>query len=353
DEDMPWLCFAYGRYLEEIGKLDQSRCFHEKGIRISQECGDLLSEALNKFGIGIALQRYDYVRDVKKAVLYLIEAAEFFEKKDSYQEANILMNLGSCYDRLGYSDRAINAYEKCISLLKIIENNFDLSRAYYSQGIAYINNNQLESAEVSFNQGKYYCFRSKNLYFMSHILYGTAWLEYRKKNFDKSHSLIEEAISSFNDYKENFLGNLQVSFYESEGNIYLLAGAINCKLEPIEKDRIDYYFDKAEFAYRQLDRNEKKIALVLANRARLYKKLKKWGKSIELLLKLFEKGKKIGNDSILSDASIHLLFIHWQKKASLVEWIAIIKRLGLRGCWYVSIGLSRRVFIFCMKRLNF
>jgi|GEM_PF-3842560 len=143
NQNVAWLYFAYGRYLEETGKFSQSSEFHKKGIEISKKHNDFLHLALNKLGIGIALQRFTKTHDIQKAVEYLVQATDFFRVNNFlYQESNSLMNLGSCYDRLGKDNNAIESYEKSIDILKKLNNQFDLGRAYYSLGIVHVRNTQ-------------------------------------------------------------------------------------------------------------------------------------------------------------------------------------------------------------------
>jgi tetratricopeptide (TPR) repeat protein len=337
-----WLYFAYGRYLEEIGKFNQSYDFHLKGIEVSQRHNDYLSLALNKLGIGITLQRFTNIQDIEKAVGYLIDAIKFFDENDSYQKANSLLNLGSCYDRLDKAGQAIEVYQECIHILQELNNQFDLGRAYYSLGIAYLNHNQFREAQKTFELGEGYCKSSKNFYYLSHIYYGYGWLEYHKNNYTRSQELLENSISSFNKYKEEYLGSSQVSYYESEGNIYLLAAASYCKKTPISEERVNHYLDRAENAYQQLEQADKKLAQVLANRARLYEATEQWETAISLFSQLLDKGKQLKQSSIISDAAIHLFRIYYRKRASILTWIKLLINLNIQGCHSLVLGFLQR-----------
>jgi tetratricopeptide (TPR) repeat protein len=341
DEDEAWLCFAYGRYLEETGKFKQSFEFHEKGIKISEKYNDLLNLAFNKLGIGIALQRFTDTKDIQFAKDYLIQAVEFFKDNNHYQLANSLLNLGSCYDRLDEADKAIESYQKCIHILKELNNKFDLGRAYYSLGIAYLRNNQLLIAEKTFEEGEFYCKQGKNLYFLSLIYYGFGWLEYSKKKFSESTCFLEKSIRSFNKYKEDYFNVPDNSFYESEGNIYLLAGATYCKIVPISKQTINYYLDQAEIAYKQLEYCDKKLAQVLANRARLHEFLEEWEPAINSFYELFCKGRQMKQMNIMSDATIHLFRIYRKRKSSISACFMLASKLGFLGFQSLLLGYLR------------
>jgi tetratricopeptide (TPR) repeat protein len=303
-----WLYFAYGRYLEESGKLTQAAQRHLQGIDESEKYNDRLSLGLNKLGMGITMQRFDEKKDVRQASCYLIEAIDLFEN-NPYQKANGLMNLGSCYDRLGEFDKAIESYLKCISILESLGNQFDLGRAFYSLGIAYIHKNELDNSDNAFSKGIEKCISSENLYFLAQNHYGFGWLEYKRGKFKESQKFLETAITEFNAYKSDCFGTGLSSFFENEGNIYLMASASYCKVEPVETEIVEYYLGRAKTAYQQIEHNDNKLNQVLANRARLYEAQKKWKAASGLFFELLVKGGARGDRKLVLNASKHLLDI--------------------------------------------
>lgn len=227
-EEESWLYFAYGRYLEETGQLEQSLDYHRKGIALCKEIKHTTNLALNSLGAGISLQRYSSQEDIETALPYLKYAVEVFNSTNKYQQANSLMNLGSCYDRLEQGNRSIQAYISCIEILERLNNRFDLGRAYYSLGMAYINCKQLGKAKKSFIEGQSCCEESSNAYYLSLIHYGYGLLAYRERRYRASQEILKKSIHGFNQYLEDYTVATKTSFYEIEGNLYLLAAASHC-----------------------------------------------------------------------------------------------------------------------------
>jgi tetratricopeptide (TPR) repeat protein len=349
-QESAWLYFAYGRYLEETGKLNLSFKYHQKGIAISQINQDEFNLALNYLGCGVTLQRFTNKKDIEEAINYLDLALDIFKKFDNqYQQANTLLNLGSSYDRLEQWNQSIESYQQGIKILKMLNNQFDLGRTLYSLGIVYLRSNQFKEGEDAFNQGKECCEQSQNNYYKSLIYYGLGWLEYRKNKFDLSQEYLEESIRQFNKHKEDYLSSSEASFYESEGNIYLLTAASYSKTPPIDIDKVSVYLDKAEQSFQKLDHPDIKLTHVLANRARLYEYTEDWTMAKTLFYQLFEKGKRLKNKNpvsgknTMSDAAIHLFRIYLNQRTSILEWLEFPRKLGLSGLWCFFLGFLARM----------
>lgn len=216
-EDGSWLFYGFGRYLEETGQLQKSLKYHQDGIEVSKRTGDKTFLAFNHLGAGITLQRS---RKPKLAEQHLNQALKIFrEQNDIYQQANTLANLASCYDRFGKSNLAISRYEESALLLRSIGNSFDLGRILYSLGIAYLRDNQLSQGEIAFIEGKKFCEKTKNNYFLALNLYGIGWFEYRRDNLEASRNYLEESIRKFKIAIDSGIEATQLSFPEIEGNI--------------------------------------------------------------------------------------------------------------------------------------
>lgn len=343
DQNIAWLYFAYGRYLEETGKLNLSLQYHQRGIEVSQVNNDELHLALNSLGCGVTLQRFTEDTDIKKAIIYLEQALFIFNKLDNfYQQSNTLLNLGSCYDRLEQWENSIQSYQQSIQILEKLNNRFDFGRVLYSLGIVYLRNNNFKKAEEVFHKGQQFCEETQNIYYRSLIYYGMGWLEYIKNNFETAQNYLEIALIEFTKYKEESLKTSQVSFFETEGNLYILAGASYCKTQPIDQVKVNNYLNKAESAFKQLDHFELKLMNVLANRARLHEYQKNWDEAINLFSELFEKGKRFRKRKIMSDAIVHLVRIYQQNNSSVIEWITLIFRVGLLGFFSLILGVMQR-----------
>lgn len=170
------------------------------------------------------------------------------------------------------------------------------------------------------------------------------WLEYRRNNFTKSQEFLEDAILSFNKYKEDYFYDHLASFYESEGNIYLLAGASYCKTKPISKEKINYYLDKAELAYGQLDHSDIKLAQVLANRARFHESIEEWKTAISLFEELFDRGKKMRKNDLMLDAVIHLFRICQRTRDTnaQIAYAGLAMQLDFFYLWSLLVGYLQR-----------
>ncbi|MBO1058109.1 MAG: tetratricopeptide repeat protein [Dolichospermum sp. JUN01] len=324
-----WLYCALGRYLEEKGQFTESFKNHKKGIFASIVFEDEEFLAFNHLGAGITLQRS---QKPKEAEWHLLQALDLFKQQNNlYQRANTLVNLGSYYDRFNEGNKAISSYLESASILRSLGNSFDLGRILYSLGIAYLNVNNLEEAELTFIEGKDVSEGTGNLYFLSLMFYGLGWLEYKRGNFDESRSLLEEAMTKFNETKESTSLTIEAAYPESEGNIYLLAAAVAMKGEKHDVSAAYTYLNKAENFYEQIDFNQKKLANVLANKARIYEFLQNWNNAIHAFSELLQTGKNIKSMNTIADASVHLVRIHIKKSASLVEWLKLIEKLGFYG----------------------
>ena len=130
----------------------------------------------------------------------------------------LFFNLFLTFNTSG--NKAISSYLESASILRSLGNSFDLGRILYSLGIAYLNVNNLEEAELTFIEGKDVSEGTGNLYFLSLMFYGLGWLEYKRGNFDESRSLLEEAMTKFNETKESTSLTIEAAYPESEGNIY-------------------------------------------------------------------------------------------------------------------------------------
>ncbi|MBD2293838.1 hypothetical protein H6G06_10110 [Anabaena sphaerica FACHB-251] len=91
------------------------------------------------------------------------------------------------------------------------------------------------------------------------------------------------------------------------------------------------YLNKAENFYEQIDFKEKKLANILANKARIDEYLQNWNNAIDAFSELLETGKNLKSMNTIADAGVHLVRIHIKKSASLVEWLQLIKKLGFYG----------------------
>lgn len=329
DKDGSWLYCALGRYLEENGKFTESFKYHQQGILVSIEFNDQEFLAFNYLGAGITLQRS---QKSKEAEWHLQQALDLFQEQNNlYQQANTLLNLGSCYDRFEQGKKAISSYLEAADILRNLGNIFDLGRVLYSLGVAYLNVGDLAEAESTFIEGKEVSESTGNLYFLSLIFYGLGWLEYKKGNFDESRNLLETAITKFTKTKETTSGFTQAAYPESEGTIYLLAGAVAMKGNQPDFAAAYTYLDKAEELFMQIDFNENKLANVLANKARIYEYSGDWDNAIRSFLKLLKIAKKGKYLNTAADAGVHLVRIHRKKSANLWEWLVLIKNLGFYG----------------------
>lgn len=328
-KDAPWLYCGLGRYLEEIGQLQKSIDYHQAGILASQEAGDPMFLAWNHLGAGIALQRSNQPDNAER---HLLQALKLFDQQNHlYLQANTLANLGSSYDRFEKSNLAISCYQKSASILRKIENYFDLGRILYSQGIAHLNLNQIKEAELVFLEAQELCETTENWYFLALSYYGMGWLEYKQSHFLKSQALLEESLQQLKKAKELGIGANQLSFPEIEGNIYVLAAAAYSKGSEPHFEASEQYLDLAENAYNQLDYGDIKLLNVLANRARLYEYSENWSQAILAFSKLFKEGKRLNSMKTIADAAIHLIRIYHKKSASLGEWFKLLNQLGCLG----------------------
>ncbi|NEO54528.1 MAG: tetratricopeptide repeat protein [Okeania sp. SIO3B5] len=344
--DGAWLYFGLGRYLEETGELKESLDYHQKGIEASKETDNKNFLALNHLGAGITLQRSE---QYQQAEWHLNQALAFFEaENNSYQQANTLLNLGSLYDRDSRPQKSINCYQKSFLILKKINYHFDLGRILYSLGIAYLRINEINKAEKTFSEAKSFCQETENLYFLALTIYGIGWLEYLQGNYTRSRQTLESAIAHLKQAKNSEFEKkeskyaIQLSFPEIEGNIFLVAAAAYSKGDNPDFEDANKYLDLAENSYNQLDYPEDKLNNVLSNRARLYKYKKEWDKATITFWQLLDRGKKRSSANTVSDAAIHLIWIYYQRSASIIEWIKLIRKLGLIGILGLVQGLFNR-----------
>ncbi|WP_414530860.1 tetratricopeptide repeat protein [Nodularia chucula] len=349
DEDSCWLYCALGRYLQEKGQFKESFIYHEKGILASIEFNNEEFLAFNHLGAGITLQRS---QKPEEAEWHLQQALDLFKMENNlYQQANALVNLGSLYDRFYQGKKAISSYLRSVSILKSIGNIFDLGRVLYSLGIAYLNVGNLPEAELTFIEGKKFSQETGNLYFLALIFYGLGWLEYKRGNFDKSYDLLEKAISNFNKTKETTSGYTKAEYPESEGNIYLLAGAVAIKCRKPDFSAAHTYLNEAENLYQKIDFNERKLANVLANKARIYEYSKDWCNAVDAFLKLLKIAKNLKSLNIAADAGVHLVRIHRKKSASLFAWLKLINNLGFYGIIaLIKVLIQERERLFIKKK---
>jgi tetratricopeptide (TPR) repeat protein len=334
-EDAPWLYYGLGRYLEETGKLQESIKYHQTGILASEKAQDQMFLACNHLGAGISLQRYNKPDD---AEYHLLQALDLFKQQNHlYLQAHTLVNLGSSYDRFDNSKQAIICYQESAEILLKIGNYFDLGRILYSLGIAHLHLNQLTDAKLVLLEAKKLCQSNNNLYFLALNFYGLGWLKYKQGKFKNAQNLLEYSIKQFNKAKE--LGVFQLSFPESEGNIFVLTAAAYSKgLEP-DFAAAETYLKLAETAYNRLDYAEMKLLNVLANRARIYEYSENWNEAISVFLELLYKGKRLKSMKTIADASSHLVFIYNKKSSSLIEWLKLLSKLGFSGI----IGLLKKI----------
>jgi tetratricopeptide (TPR) repeat protein len=339
-----WMLYGNGRYWEEVGQFDRSLKYHKKGIQKGIQNTLYISHtplAMNYLGAGITLQRCEQYQDsewhLEKALAIFRENQHknFINKFEQYQEANVLMNLGSLYDRMGQFNLSIFNYTKSIDLLKNINNKFDIGRVFYSLGIVYIKTNQLSKAERTFRQGQSLLESSQNYHFLSLNLYGLSWLEYIKGNISKSCFYIQESMDIFQRESEI------ISFAESEGNIYTLAAAIYSKKGNYEVALI--YLNLAESKYRKIDSNNRLMTKVLANRARILFDCGNTEKSVKIFWKLFHKGKQLNSYLISGDAVIHILRIYLVSFSSFQEWYSLLKHLKIYGIYSLILALISRL----------
>lgn len=339
--DAPWLYYGLGRYLEEIGQLQKSIDYHQAGISASEKAGNKMLLACNHLGSGIALQRYNKPDD---AEYHLLQALELFKQQNHlYLQAHTLVNLGSCYDRFAQSQKAIARYQQSAAILRKIGNYFDLGRILYSLGIAHLNLNQLKEAEKVFMEAQQLCDNTKNLYFLALTFYGIGWLEYKKSNFRNSQNYLENSLRQLKQAKQSGIAAIQLSFPEIEGNIYVLAAAAYSKGNEPNFEAAEKYLEQAETAYLQLDYADQKLLNVLANKARLYEYSQNWSAAGSEFLKLLAEGKRCKFIKTIADAAIHLVYIYYKKRASLIEWIRLLQKLGLLGLWGLAKGYFERI----------
>lgn len=337
-----WMLYGNGRYWEEVGQFNQSLKCHEKGINKGLQKTFSINHiplAMNYLGAGITLQRCEQYQDseqyLEKALAIFRKNNNFMKKFYQYQEANVLMNLGSLYDRVEKFDLSISNYLESIYLLKDIENLFDRGRAFYSLGIVYIKTNQLSKAEKTFKIGQNLLQTSQNYHFLSLNFYGLSWLEYVKGNIENSCSYIEEAMQLFQ--KENEM----ISFAESEGNIYTLAAAIYSKKANYEVAL--KYLNFAEKKYKKIDSNQRFMTKVLANQARILFYRGHTKQSVKVFWKLFNEGKQLHSYLISGDAIIHILRIYIVSYYSFKEWYSLLKHCKVYGVYSLILALIRRL----------
>jgi tetratricopeptide (TPR) repeat protein len=327
DKDSTWLYFAFGRFLEETGKFRKSVNNHLNGIQASKQHKDDYYLALNHLGMGVSLQR---MRQPDAAEYHLFIALEIFkELNDVLKQADVHVNLGSCYDRNGKSKLAISHYKQAEQLLLSINYEFDIGRILYSLGIAYLRNNDFYNANLTFERSKEYCLKTNNDHFLAATLYGIAWLQYLKGNIEQSRDWIKESIKKIDTSSKR--GNNFVMLPEIQGHIYLLAGAIYSKPPEANYGDAIKYLDLAQQAYEDLEETDTQLLNVLANRGRIYEYQEDWDKAEATFLEQLYKSRKISSSSVIGDAAIHLFVINVLRKSNITKWINFFKNIGVDG----------------------
>lgn len=340
-----WLLYGLGRYMEEIGELQESLAFHSEGLELCESRPRKSNSVwphwmgMHWMGMGITLQRNNRLVEAED---YLQRALNNFRAgQDLYQQANVLANLASSRDRHGKLEEAITSYTECVTLLRKIENRFDLCRILYSIGIAYMRANQPYQAQSAFLESQELGSTTGNYYFLALSYYGMAWLQYRLGELEIAKSELEAGLATFDRAIRLDPASSRPSFPEIQGNMYLLAGAIYARGP--EFDVAFHYLDRAESSYRQLDHHDELLQKVLANRARVYEHSEAWTDAESLFLELVEGGKRIRSLQTCGDGGVHLIRIYRKRQASIVEWIKLFWRLGLYGLLGMIAGYRERI----------
>ncbi len=327
DKDSTWLYFSFGRFLEETGKFRKSVDNHLNGIEASKQHKDNYYLALNHLGMGVSLQR---MRQPDDAEYHLFIALKLFKELDDVlKQADVHVNLGSCYDRNGKSKLAISHYKEAEQLLLSINYEFDLGRILYSLGIAYLRNNDFHNANLTFERSQEYCLKTNNDHFLAATLYGIAWFQYLKGNILESSNWIKESIKKIDTSSKR--GSNFVMLPEIQGHIYLLAGAIYGKPPEANYDNAIKYLDLAEQAYERLEETDTQLLNVLANRGRIYEYQEDWDKAEATFLEQLYKSRQISSSSVIGDAAIHLFLINIKRKSNIVKWINFFNNIGIDG----------------------
>lgn len=327
DKDSTWLYFAFGRFLEETGKFRKSVDNHLNGIEASKHHKDDYYLALNHLGMGVSLQR---MRQPDDAEYHLFIALKLFKELDDVlKQADVHVNLGSCYDRNGKSKLAISHYKEAEQLLLSINYEFDIGRILYSLGIAYLRNNDFYNANLTFERSQEYCLKTNNDHFLAATLYGIAWLQYLKGNILQSRDLIKESIKKIDTSSKR--GNNFVMLPEIQGHIYLLAGAIYSKPPEANYGDAIKYLNLAEQAYKALEETDTQLLNVLANRGRIYEYQKDWYNAEATFLEQLYKARQISSNSVIGDAAIHLFVINVKRKSNIAKWISFFKNISVDG----------------------
>lgn len=348
-----WVLYGIGRYFEEHGKYIQAMERHKEGLVLCESLGnrDMVEywRGSHFLGIGIILQR---TLEFFKAEEYLKQAVSIFRaEKHLYKQADALANLASCYDREDKRALSIAHYEESLSLLRQINNQFDLSRILYSVGIAYISANQFTSAESALRESQKLCKETGNDYSLALSHYGLTLLYYRLTEWNQALIELEKAFKAANERSYVTFAISNTFFPEALGNMYMLGGALCTKLSKF--DIAERYLSQAELLYKQIDSSDELLSKVLANRARLSEQSGDLSQAEDLFCQLIAIGKQIRLPLTCGDAGVHLIRIFRMRHALLAEWVYLIRKLGWYGIYGTILAIwERRQRALGLRKLN-
>lgn len=349
-EDKVWLLHGVARYYSEYDRYDESFAAHAEGIELCDQVGQAGDgrstsywRAAHFTGMSIVLQRKG---DYDRALAYSRRSVAIFEELgETYRHAYALANLASCHERKADHGPAIAHYLDAIELLKEIDNQFELGMVYYSLGISYTFDNQAIEAAEAFDRSIELCSQSRNLHQLSNAYYGRAMLNYRLGRFDQSKADMERSFRTFQEANRDWPSIYASAFPVTQGNKFLFAGALYVKTGELETALT--YLHRAEEFYRLSEANEVHLAKVDANRARVYERYGDltgdYGRAEERFVQLVETGKHLHSPSMVGDAAVHLVRIYRKRRASLAEWVRLMRRLGLKGVTGLASGVTERL----------
>ncbi|NVJ59839.1 MAG: GGDEF domain-containing protein [Gammaproteobacteria bacterium] len=194
---------------------------------------------------------------LQESLKAMVEADQLFtELGDNYNRAAVVASIASLYGELGQTQQSIEYYLKALEVINPEERLIDASIAYYSIGLTYRNNNQLQPAKKYQELSLHYANKAGDAVGVAYATFELAMIDEAEENYELALEKVTPLLSVFEE--SNITGTIIQS--------HLLRARLRARLNLNGWDKdlaiADEYFEKSG--------NLKRRIAILKSKALIY-----------------------------------------------------------------------------------